>query len=69
MHPENLEARKLVGTLHGFNVYTGAHCLGGFIRDDESKHNWLKFAWRRGRGKLARSEKLQGSIPRKFTPW
>ena len=30
------------GARHGFRVCTGAHYLGGYIGDDESKHDWLK---------------------------
>ena len=27
---------------HGFKVFTGAHSLGSYIRDDKSKLDWLK---------------------------
>ena len=40
--PENLEAGKVFGARHGFKVCRGAHYLGGNIRDDESKHDWLR---------------------------
>ena len=39
---ENLEAGKLFGACHGFRVCTGALYLGGYIWDDESKHDWLR---------------------------
>ena len=41
-HPENLEARKDFGARHGFKICVGAHCLGGYIGDDESKSDWLR---------------------------
>ena len=36
---ENVEAGKLFGRRHGFKVCTGAHYLGGYIGDDESKRD------------------------------
>ena len=38
---KNIEARKLFRVRHGFRVCTGACYIGGYIGDDESKHNWL----------------------------
>ena len=37
---ENLEAGKVFGARYRFKVCTGACYLGGYIRDDESKHDW-----------------------------
>ena len=48
VHLDNLNARKLFGLRHVFKVYTGACCLGKFIRYDESKLDWVKLntnAW------------------------
>ena len=42
VRPDNLEAGKLFGKRHGFRVCTGAHYLGNYIRDDESKCDWLR---------------------------
>ena len=42
MHTENLKVGKLFGSLHGFKVCMGARYLGGYIKDDEYKHDWLK---------------------------
>ena len=42
MHQDNLEAGKRFGLCHGFKVCMGAHYLRGFIRDNNSKHDWLK---------------------------
>ena len=42
VHPDNIKARKVFGTRHGFIVCTGAHCLGGYIGDDESKSDCLR---------------------------
>ena len=39
---DNLEAGKVFGARHVFKVCTGARYLGGYIRDDKSKHDWLK---------------------------
>ena len=41
VHPENLEAEKLFGARHRFRVCTSARYLGGYIRDDESKRDWM----------------------------
>ena len=41
-HPDNLESGKTFGLSHEFKVCTGARYLGGFIREDESKHDWMK---------------------------
>ena len=40
--PDNIEAGKVFVARHGFKVCTGARYLGGYILDDESKHDWLK---------------------------
>ena len=42
VHPDNLKSRKLFGSRHWFKVWTGAHYLGGYIRDDQSKRDCLK---------------------------
>ena len=39
---DNLEAGKEFGTCHIFKVCMGTRYLGGYIRDDESKSNWLR---------------------------
>ena len=39
VRPENLKAGKVFRGRHGFKVCTGARCLGGYIGDDESKHD------------------------------
>ena len=41
MHLDNIYTRKLFGLHHGFKICTGARYLGGFIRDDNSKCDWL----------------------------
>ena len=40
--PENLEAGKVFRARHGFKVCTGARYLGGYIRDNNSKHDCLR---------------------------
>ena len=42
VRPENLEARKVFKSHHGFSVCTGARYLGGYIGDDKSKLGWLR---------------------------
>ena len=40
--PDNIEAGNFFGRRHGFKVCTGARYLGGYIKDDESKRDWLR---------------------------
>ena len=42
MHQENIEAGKMFGAHHGFKVCTGARYLRGYIRDNDSKRDWLR---------------------------
>ena len=42
MHLDNIDAEKWFGLRHGFTVWTDTRYLGGFIRDNESKRDWLK---------------------------
>ena len=39
---DNIEAVKVFGRRHGFKVCTWARYLGSYIRDDESKLDWIK---------------------------
>ena len=41
-NPDNLKTQKTFGLSHRFRVFTGTHYFGGFIRDDNSKHDWLQ---------------------------
>ena len=41
VRPDNLEAGKVLGRRHGFMVCTGARYLEGYIRDNDSKRDWL----------------------------
>ena len=43
VHPDNIAARKEFGLRQGFKVCTGARYPGGFIGDDESKRDKLKY--------------------------
>ena len=40
--PKNIEYGKVFGKRHRFKVGTGAHYIGGYITDGESKSNWLR---------------------------
>ena len=42
VRPENPEAGKVFGARHGFKVCTGARYIGGYIREDGSKSDWLR---------------------------
>ena len=42
VRPDNLEAGKLFGERHVFNVCMGARYLGGYIEDNKSKRDWLR---------------------------
>ena len=42
VHPKNLKAGNMFGLCHYFKVCMGARYLGSYIRDDESKRDWLK---------------------------
>ena len=42
VRPENIEAGKVFGACHIFKVCTGARYIGGYIRDDKSKRDWLR---------------------------
>ena len=39
---ENTKAEKVFGARHGFRVSTGARYLGGYIRDNNSKRDFLR---------------------------
>ena len=39
---ENIESGKEFGEPHGFKVCTSARYLGGYIRDDDYKSDWLR---------------------------
>ena len=41
IHPENIKARFFFGRRPGLKMCTGAHYLGGYIGDAESKRDWL----------------------------
>ena len=43
VRPDNIEAGKYFGARHGFKVCTCAGYLGGYIGDDNSKHDWLRY--------------------------
>ena len=58
VHLDDLETRKLFGLFHGFKVFFGACYLGGFIRDDESRYDWLKNVQGHGNGTKPRSVKM-----------
>ena len=68
MHPDNPTAGKESGLRHWFKFLTGARYLGGFIGDDESKCEWLKYWTSKWEKKIARSPKWWGNIPRRVMP-
>ena len=68
VHPDNLEAGKRFGLIRRFKVCAGLRYLGGFIRDEDSKHDWWKNIQRHGERTYPISEELRGNIPSKVTP-
>ena len=42
MNLDNLDAGKEFGARHRFKVRMGARYLGGYIRDHESKSDWMR---------------------------
>ena len=42
VHPDNLKAGEWFGTHHWFTDFTGVICLHSYIRDDNSKIDWIK---------------------------
>ena len=42
VNPDNPEVVKCFSMIFWFKVFTGTRYLGGYIRDDEYKHKWLK---------------------------
>ena len=42
VHLKIIKADELFGHCHGFKVCIGARCLVGYIKDNESKGNFLK---------------------------
>ena len=42
LHPDNIETRELFGLRHGFNIQAYACYLGSFIKDKNSKRDWLQ---------------------------
>ena len=38
VHPNNIEDGKMFDLRHGFKVFMGSRYLGGYIGDDEFKH-------------------------------
>ena len=66
---DNIEARKVFGACHKFKVCTGTRYLGGCIRENRSKRDWLREHTLAGGGRTsAQLAKLQGNIPRRVTP-
>ena len=57
VHPNNLEAGKLLGVSRGFTVFNCTRYLGVYIRVKEYKRNWLKERRRNGRKIFLQSSK------------
>ena len=64
MHPDNPGSRKSFGLRHGFKVCTGAHYIGGFIGDDESKRNWPKKCMETWERNIHKIKKTVGKYPK-----
>ena len=42
VRPENIDSGKLFGARHLLKVCTGARYIGGYIRENKSKHDWMR---------------------------
>ena len=65
--PDNLEAGKIFRAHHRFRVCTGARYLGGYIRDDKSKQNWLRESTLTWEKNINTIRETQVNIPRRVT--
>ena len=68
VHPNKLAAGKEFGLCNSFKVYKGTCYLGGFIGDDKSKRNLLKYWTIMWEKTFMRSPKRRVNIPRRVTP-
>ena len=64
VHPDNLEMGKIFGANHGFTVCMGARYLWGYIRDDKSKHDWLRNWREKWKRKTHAVTKTAGKYPK-----
>ena len=53
------------GACHGINMCTGAYYMGVYIRDDKSKHNWLRERTMTRDKKINTISKTAGKYPQK----
>ena len=67
VHADNSKAGKLFGLYLGFKVYTGAHNIGSYIWDDESKRDWMKERMEMREQNIRKSEKPQENAHRKVS--
>ena len=63
VHPDNLEYIKRSVLSHDFKVCTGARYLGVFIRDDDSKCDWIKVRMQLWEHKILKISKTAGKYP------
>ena len=63
VHTENIEAGKEFRSRHGFKVCTDARYLGGYIRDDKSKSDWLRERTLTWEKKTSTISKIAGKYP------
>ena len=63
VHPENLRAGKLFGGSHGFK---GVRYLGPYIRNDKSKHTWLKYWTEKCDRNICTVTKIAGIYPQEI---
>ena len=58
VHTDNIEAGKMFGIRHGFKVCKGGCYTGLYIKDDESKIDWLRectMTWDRKIGTISKT--------------
>ena len=68
VHQENPDARKEFGECHIFKVCMGARYLGAYVRDNNSKRNWLRERTLACEKKIGTIRKLRGNIPIRVMP-
>ena len=65
VNSDNLEARKMFGSRHGFKVCTGACYLGRYMGENESKREWMKERMGTWERKIFTIRKTAGKYPQR----
>ena len=60
MHLDNIKTGKQIGLCHRFKVCTGAHYLGSFIGDNDSKRVWIQDLTSKWENNICIIRKMEG---------